>query len=194
MRNEKTVTLPINQNKQRHQSSLRKSRTNESHQISSKFLPQLGFISMFDSSSRLLSRGSGASPSAAKVVGEQVVVHSRKCFAAWNWSADDYLVQQPTRLEDSEYSDSANWLAVFASNALKTRGQTFLPFFSFLFRSKGKYVSDGDVKTTVLMEQNAGEKHVTHVMKCKYSPWTNQSRLTISSPYNVVLDFDTFLC
>ena len=97
MRNEKTVTLPINQNKQRHQSSLRKSRTNESHQISSKFLPQLGFISMFDSSSRLLSRGSGASPSAAKVVGEQVVVHSRKCFAAWNWSADDYLVQQPTR-------------------------------------------------------------------------------------------------
>lgn len=94
---ERTVTLPSNQNGQPHQSSQRKSRINESHQISNRFLPQLRIVSRFDSSSRLLFRGDGASPSAAKVVGEQVVVNRRKCFAAWNWSRDDYLVQQPTR-------------------------------------------------------------------------------------------------
>ena len=89
---EKTVTLPSNQNKQRHQSSQRKSRINESHQISSKFLPQLRFVSVFDSSSRLLSR------LLQRLWGSRwwSTLNRRKCFAAWNWNPV-YLVQQPTR-------------------------------------------------------------------------------------------------
>lgn len=121
--NEKTVTLPSNQNTQRHQSSQRKSRTSESRQISSKFLPQLGFVSRFDSSSRLLSRGGGAFP-----------VCREDCGGAGGGQPQEMFCRVKTGPAANTLGalwilDSANRLAALASNALKTRGQTFRLFF-----------------------------------------------------------------
>jgi hypothetical protein len=189
--NEKTVTLPSNQNTQRHQSSQRKSRTSESRQISRKFLPQLGFVFPLALPRR---RSFPRLP--------------RRLWGSRWWSTAGNVLPRENWSSSQHARGTLNtWLCKpIGRSGFKCTKNTwsnipplFLPFFLAKKiclgggresdRAKYRLQANGAEMQGKSMSQDK-----THVMKCKYSPLMHQNRLTVSSRYNVGYCFGTLLC